>query len=180
MNNNPYWNYTLPFNFVKIRVPWTNWFVENNISIIERNYSKFPNKNKWNCNCHVIHDYDEDVELVDYNFLRTNYHNFIFTFLKRLKIYNNFFLSDIWYNYYKEDQYQEPHTHESTLTVVHYLILDETHPRTTFTDYNIQSNSIEVKQGDLIIFPGWYEHEVLANKTEIPRLTTAFGVTLIS
>ena len=34
----------------------------NNIDIIERNYSLFPTRNQWNCNCHVVHDNDLDAE----------------------------------------------------------------------------------------------------------------------
>ena len=28
---------------------WTDEFVKNNIGIIEENYSKFPDRNRWNC-----------------------------------------------------------------------------------------------------------------------------------
>lgn len=174
------WQFEVPFSFIKTQVKWTDKFVNDNILIIESNYQKFPNRNRWSCNCHVIHDNDFDVDQIDFLFLRNEYKQIIKNLFDKTGITNDFYMSDIWYNYYKLGQYQEPHTHDSTFTVVHYLILSETDSKTSFTNKNIQEKSLSVEQGDLIMFPGWYEHEVLPSKFNTNRLTIAFGVTLIS
>jgi hypothetical protein len=164
------------FNFYKRKINWTKKFVRDNIDIIETNYSKFPNRNKWNCNCHVIHDYEYDVQQIDYSFLRKEYQKVVEDFC-RIKNYKLSHLSDIWYNYYKKNQYQEPHDHCPAgmrgYTAVHYMIFDRSkHSETKFTNPKIISPKIN--QSDILFFPCDYEHYVLGNKTDSPRLTTSF------
>ena len=164
--------------FYKTNLNWTKKFVESNIDNIEKNYILYPNKNKWNCNCHVIHDYDKDVNFINYSFLRKKYEKLIKTVSKKYKI-KKYCLSDIWYNYYKKEQYQEPHTHDGNggLTAVHYLIFNpKKHSKTFFK--NIESPNII--EGDILFFPDNLEHFVLQNKTNFPRLTVAFTITKIN
>jgi hypothetical protein len=164
-------------DFFAKNLEWTNDFVEKNISIIEKNYNLYPHRNRWNCDCHVIHDNDYDVEHIDFLFLREKYNQIVRDFCdyKKIKLKH---LSDIWYNYYKESQYQEPHIHEGNgYTAVHYLIYDKNyHSKTEFTDKNIICP--EVSKGDIIIFPSEYEHYVLPNTSNMPRLTVAFTIVL--
>ena len=89
-------------------------------------------------------------------------------------------LSDIWYNYYKQGQYQEPHIHEGNggLTAVHYLIFDPRYHIPTVFD-NPKINSPSVKSGDIIFFPDSFYHHVPKNETNNPRLTIAFTVTCL-
>ena len=162
----------LESKFYKRNLEWTNNFVQRNIGAIERNYKKFPSKNKWNCNCHVIHDNDLDAEPIDYDFLRSEYEQQarIFCESRGLKFKG---LGPIWYNYYKSGQYQEPHDHDGGYTFVHYMIFDKNiHSSTKFTDVNIESP--EIDQGDILIFDGTIQHYVPANNSTSPRLTTAF------
>lgn len=162
-------------NFYKDKLPWTRKFVRNNIKIIESNYSRFPTRNRWNCNCHVIHNDDHDALMIDYSFLREEY-----TKVCKKFCYENDYefidLSDIWYNYYKTGQYQEPHAHESgdkSFTAVHYLIFDKKkHSQTQFCDPTIVAP--KVNQGDIIFFPASWEHYVPGNTSTSPRLTVAF------
>jgi len=164
-------------DFYKINVPWTNEFVFKNIDLIENNYTLYPNRNRWNCNCHVIHDNDFDVPQIDFAFLRTEYERIVHEFcsIRNIKLKH---ISDIWYNYYKVGQYQEPHIHEGGgYTVVHYMIFDEkNHSPTKFTDPKIVSPKVE--SGDIIIFPSSYEHYVPSNISGQPRLTIAFTIVL--
>ena len=86
-------------------------------------------------------------------------------------------LSDLWYNYYKRGQYQEPHTHDGpvgkSFTAVHYMIFDRKHhSETKFVDSDIVSP--KVKQGHILFFPSNWTHYVPYNQTTIPRLTVAF------
>tara|TARA_S200002703_G_scaffold92254_1_gene79745 strand:+ start:1558 stop:2061 length:504 start_codon:yes stop_codon:yes gene_type:complete len=161
--------------FYKIKCNWSKDFVEKNISKIEKNYLLYPNRNKWNCDCHSIHDYEKDVEKINYDFLRDEYTKIANQICKDQKYH----LSDIWYNYYKKQQFQEPHTHEGGFgfTAVHYLIYDpKVHSKTEFTNKEITPPDVE--EGDLLIFPCWWEHFVKENNSEKPRLTVAFTITI--
>ena len=67
----------------------------------------------------------------------------------------SFRLGDIWYNYYKKGQYQEPHVHDGGpgLTAVHYLIFDPRyHSYTNFSDTNVTLNK-GMKIAQLVLYP---------------------------
>ena len=172
-----------PKNFYRQKLEWTTDFVEKNICNIEKNYSLYPYRNKWNCNVHSIHDYENDVFSIDYKFLRKEYEKIVVKVTQKFGI-KKYQLSDIWYNYYKKGQYQEPHNHlgkynEITtkgFTAVHYLIFDpKYHSPTKFTDRKLKSLDVEV--GDIIFFSNDVGHYVPKNTSNKPRLTTAFTVT---
>jgi len=172
-----FYQYGINDIFYKKNLKWTNKFVKENISNIEKNYNNFPSRNKWNCDCHVVHEDDTDVYPVNYLFLKKEYEKLSKTVCKKFKI-KDYHLSDIWYNYYKQNQYQEPHTHagQGGLTAVHYLIFNPNyHSVTHFT--NEQIKSPKIKQGDILFFPANIEHFVPKNKTDEPRLTVAFTIT---
>jgi len=161
--------------FYKTNLSWTNKFVKDNIRNIEKNYSLYPNKNRWECNCHTIHDDDGNVYPINYSFLRKEYEKIAIEVCKNYNI-NEYYLSDIWYNYYKKEQYQEPHIHDGNggVTAVHYLIFDaKKHSKTCFN--NIETPNIN--EGDILFFPDNLEHFVPENKTDSPRLTVAFTIT---
>ena len=164
-------------NFYKIHLNWTKQFVRDNIDLIEKNYSLYPYRNKWDCNVHSIHDYEcDDVYRIDYNFLRKRYEKVVKEVCKTYDI-NDYHLSDIWYNYYKKGQYQEPHIHEGNggLAAVHYLIFD---PLYHFpTQFPLHPNSPQIECGDILFFPASWSHYVPVNKIESPRLTVAFTIT---
>ena len=52
---------------------------------IKKNYSMYPNRNKWKCDCHVIHDYDQNVYPIDYLFLRKEYEKLAKKVCKKFK-----------------------------------------------------------------------------------------------
>lgn len=161
--------------FYKTNLRWTKKFVENNLFNIEENYKLYPHKNRWNCDCHVVHDDDKNVYRIDYDFLRNKYEKLVAKVAKKYNL-KKYHLSDIWYNYYKKQQYQEPHIHEGNggLTAVHYLIYNpKKHSKTCFRDLE----SPDVKEGDILFFPDNVVHYVKKNKSNEPRLTVAFTVT---
>ena len=161
-------------SFTIYNFSWTKNFVEKNISIIEDNYKKYPNKNKWSCNCHVVHDNDKEIEHIDFNFLRKQYEVCV---KEVVKLYNikKYHIGDIWYNYFKKSQFQELHRHKGNgLTAVHYLIYDpKYHSKTEFTN-NIKSP--EIKEGNILFFPSNLQHYVPKNNSNKPRLTVAFSI----
>ena len=128
----------------------------------------------------TVHDYEEhSVYKIDYTFLRKQYENIAKDVIRKYDI-NDYYLSDIWYNYYKEGQFQEPHVHDGNggLTAVHYLIFDHKyHSPTLFTDSTIRP--LRVRCGDIVFFPNDVEHYVPENQTDKPRLTIAFTVTKV-
>jgi hypothetical protein len=110
-------------------------------------------------------------------------------------------IKDIWYNYYIDQEYQESHTHfgdyndPNHYACVHFLSFNpEIHSPLTFEDplKLVRSTSHEMtgfsgysdkfrvnaKQGDLVMFPAYLEHEVKAGPPtpEYPRITISFNV----
>jgi len=168
-------------------VSWTQSFVENNITKIESNWSFFPKRTIWNCNCHVVFDSDNDplIKKIDFNFLRSEYIKLISNYCKNFNE-NLDKIGNIWYNYYKFDQYQEPHNHISPEHIgptnkefvgVHYLIFNpKIHSNLMFVDESLEVP--EIKAGDILIFSGEEYHYVKESKTNSPRLTISFGFNL--
>jgi len=162
--------------FYKTHLNWTNEFVENNIQVIEDNYSMWPTRNRWNCNVHAVHDNDEDVPGIDFTYLRNKYEDLAVEVAKHYNM-KEYHLSDLWYNYYKEGQYQEPHMHDGHggVTAVHYMLFDpKEHNLTEFTDGD---KSPDIQQGDILFFDCHKEHYVPQSNSTKPRLTVAFTIT---
>jgi hypothetical protein len=163
--------------YYKTNLDWSQKFVDNNIDIIEENYKRFPTRNRWNCNVHAIHDNDEDMLTnIDFMYLRREYEKLAPEVARFFDI-KEYHLSDLWYNYYKEGQDQEPHMHdgEGGVTAVHYLLFDpKEHSKTEFTDGD---KAPEIQQGDILFFDCFKEHYVPQNNSTKPRLTVAFTMT---
>ena len=183
----------------KRHLKWTNEFVKNNISIIEKNYSLYPSRTQWNNmtvydkeshkfvdiweDVHSVHDYEmKDIYRIDYKFLRQQYTKVTADVTREYGL-ERYGISDIWYNYYKKGQYQIPHKHlgpyndqpPGGLTAIHYMIFDpKVHSTTHFTDPNIKP--LKVRAGDIVFFPDDLEHYVPKSETDKPRLTVAFTV----
>ena len=160
--------------FWKMNLSWTKKFLQDNIDTVENSYRLFPSRNRWDCNVHTVYEEDTDDPKINYQFLRNKYMEASAEFA-RIQGISHIFIGDVWYNYYKKSQYQEAHTHHSKWTAVHYVKFNRfKHPPTKFTDHNIKPP--RVKQGDLLIFPGHYEHYVEECQWNEPRLTIAFGI----
>jgi hypothetical protein len=177
-------NYNYYNDFYKTKVNWTNQFVNDNISSIVKNYEKFPNRNRWNCNVHTTHMGDDDVYPVDFQFLRNEYTKVAKKFCKsKGRLPDRVYLPDVWYNYYEEGQFQEPHNHEehpretNIYVLVHYMIFDKScHEPTKFCDIKLKPPEVEC--GDILIFPSRYWHFVPPNITKSPRLTFSCNIVL--
>ena len=110
-------------------------------------------------------------------------------------------IKDIWYNCYKNQEYQESHTHfgdydnPSHYACVHFLsynpkihsslsfldplrlIRGGSHEMTGFSGYN-EKYCVNAKEGDLVMFPVYLEHEVKPGPPtpEYPRITISFNI----
>ncbi len=160
-------------DFYKRNLSWTGRFVDRNLPIIQENYKKFPNRNKWKCDCHVSHEDQFDVDRIDYEFLRKEYVKISKKFCKERKLKFRH-VSDVWYNYYETGQYQEPHDHGQVgYTAVHYLIFDpHYHEQTKFYDPGFVTP--KVVEGDILFFAANKIHYVPPNNSTKPTLTIAF------
>jgi predicted 2-oxoglutarate/Fe(II)-dependent dioxygenase YbiX len=127
-----------------------------------------------------------------------------------LKVLSSFFddyweisITNLWYNYYENGEYQEDHTHVSVLndihfSCVHFLSYDSNiHAPLTFNDplrltrnfsMEMKSNryseryNIFPKEGDFVMFPSYLSHEVKPGKPtpQYPRITISFNINVNS
>tara|TARA_B100001250_G_scaffold20447_1_gene17360 strand:- start:306 stop:812 length:507 start_codon:yes stop_codon:yes gene_type:complete len=162
----------------KTHISWTKDFVRDNISIIEKNYKKFPFKNRWSAdgtNVHTVHSDDRDgSECINFSFLGKEYEKVVKKFSKDNNLNGEYKIGDIWYNYYKNGQYQTPHKHQGEFAAIHYLKFNRyNHSVTKFMDSELKMPF--VREGTLVIFPAHYMHYVEPQTSNIPRLTVSFG-----
>ena len=128
--------------------------------------------------------------------LKDSYSSLIYSFLKENGLDIHYFTP--WFNYYSDGEYQESHTHVSDtidFACIHYLQFDpERHSSLTLLDplrslklythipqsYDFKNN-LDINEGDLIMIPGYLEHEVVAGKStpDYPRVTISFNIKLI-
>ena len=112
-------------------------------------------------------------------------------------------VSDLWYNYFHNEEYHELHDHVSDsidkqcqFACVHYLCYDkEVHKPVYFLDpiHLLRKHSVEfdshdyteefwpdINEGDLIMFPSYLLHRVEASKPtpNNPRITISFNIEL--
>lgn len=114
-------------------------------------------------------------------------------------------INDIWYNLYENGEYQESHTHFGTYNnpnhyaCVHFLNYDPSvhsplcvldplrHIRISSfeyfneSDYKDDHQFLDVKQGDVVMFPAYLEHEVRPGPPTPgnPRITISFNIKVL-
>tara|TARA_R100001129_G_scaffold98845_3_gene67258 strand:+ start:1708 stop:2316 length:609 start_codon:yes stop_codon:yes gene_type:complete len=105
----------------------------------------------------------------------------------------NFFITQSWFNYTKENQAHHEHEHpNSYLSGVYYIDADKkldsimfinkrytgqiSLPATEYNDYNSKSYKLPVSTGDIILFPSSTTHKVNTKKGKNERLSLAFNV----
>jgi uncharacterized protein (TIGR02466 family) len=110
-----------------------------------------------------------------------------------LKIRGTYILSEIWYNIYGKNNFQEPHTHGNSLfSGCYYLKLNkDVHHQTTFynPNFNLDYSKLEenpyfcftpdCEEDDLIIFPSFLKHGtkgVKKNCSNDLRITISFNI----
>ena len=81
--------------------------------------------------------------------------------------YREVVLKDIWYQQYKEGDTHGWHIHGHHFTGVYYLEHPKGSSRTEIcSPLNLKSQSIDTKEGDLVIFPSHWIHRGPPNRTE--------------
>ncbi len=97
-----------------------------------------------------------------------------------------FMLSEIWYNAYEKDYFQEYHKHgRSNFSGIYLIDLHETNktvfmqnnPPSIITDKYFLYNTKHIKEGNVIIFPSDLSHCV--NSCENNRVTVSFNIKIV-
>jgi uncharacterized protein (TIGR02466 family) len=100
-------------------------------------------------------------------------------------------IGQMWFQHYERFSFHNTHNHwPSLFSVVYYLQFDpEQHQATTFVHPGALENKIysahninwpsefkpEVKEGDIIFFPGYLEHYVPMSRSDKPRTIISFN-----
>lgn len=172
---------------------------EKLIKNIEEIYNKNPNKTPegWDCKIHSsFKNKKQNLEIIPKNLIKLieeKSNEFLDTHLKLMKLKGKYYMSNIWYNAYKNDQYQEIHHHgDSLFSGCYYLKFDkEIHHSTTFYNPNYDLNYLllednsyfsftpDCEEDDLIFFPSFLKHGTKAFKqkcTDKIRITISFNI----
>jgi hypothetical protein len=133
------------------------------------------------------------LDLVDYLNEKINFLNFD----ENLHNLGKFHVSEIWYNAYKENQYQHPHRHHNfedgnkvMFSAIWYLKFNPLeHTATRFYNPNFDFEKMKnfstfsyippVEENDLIIFPSIIKHDVPKQTSNNLRITIAFNIDCI-
>lgn len=82
--------------------------------------------------------------------------------------FDGFKINEIWFQQYFQNSEHGWHTHSSNFTNVYYLELPKNSPKTILLDPFDRKTKIEVdvKEGDLLMFPSYVLHKAPQNKGE--------------
>jgi|TARA_X000001388_G_scaffold23776_1_gene16253 uncharacterized protein (TIGR02466 family) len=124
--------------------------------------------------------------------------NFV-KYINSIPLYNKFFISSMWGNINGYKDYNLPHAHgNSVISGVYYLKIPSESGRVCFynpahegidylweyclkefTPQNSSSWKIDVKDGDLLLFPSWLKHAVEPNLNKKEhRMSLAFNISI--
>jgi uncharacterized protein (TIGR02466 family) len=116
--------------------------------------------------------------------------------MENLNEIGQFYISEMWYNAYKNGQYQHKHKHSNEnnnfFSGVYYIQFDEKeHSATRFYNpyFEIDFDKVEnheffcftpkIKQNDLLIFPSDVGHDVVQQYSSKLRITISFNVSCV-
>jgi hypothetical protein len=92
--------------------------------------------------------------------------------------YDNFVLTEIWFQQYLKESEHGWHIHGGNFTNVYYLELPEGTPKTQLVNPYNQKDIIEVdvKEGDLLVFPSYVLHKAPKNMSSNRKTIVSFNV----
>ena len=167
------------------------------IDIITKDF--YENKNSltsgWDCLVYSSFDEQENKNIPDefMNIIENNFLKFLKNCPKDLRIKGQYSISNVWYNVYEKNYFQEPHDHgESLFSGCYYLKFNkDIHHQTTFynPNYNLDykkikdnshfCNQINCEEDDIIIFPSNLKHGtsgMIEKKSDELRITISFNI----
>ena len=86
----------------------------------------------------------------------------------------------MWFQVYKKDNYHSYHTHDSNFTNVMYLNLPNNNLKTKIKGPKERSVEFDVKEGQIISFPGYLWHSSPVNKSDLEKIIISFNTNLIT
>ena len=139
---------------------------------IEKSTSLKLNKDE-----HCISDfYKKENNIITFNNFQTDtrdYANYITPFLRIclenvFKQYNinQIEIKELWFQQYYKMNYHNWHDHILYHWVaIYYVELDDSSPKTMFKNFLGETFQPDIKEGDIVIFPGFLKHKSPTNKT---------------
>lgn len=86
-------------------------------------------------------------------------------------------VSQGWFHQYKKMNYYFYHWHPGVRWgLVYYLELPKNGPKTEFENFFGQPITVDVNEGDLLLFPGWLKHRSPPNLSEERKTIIAFNL----
>jgi len=179
---------------------WKSKINYDNKDDLIKNLTKDYNENKnklapnWNCLVYSSFKNKEQDKIPEdlLDIIEQKIKEFLEECPNGLKIKGTYILSEIWYNVYDKNHFQEPHTHGNSLfSGCYYLNFNKnTHYQTTFynpnfkLDYSkLEDNSYfcfapDCEENDLIIFPSNLKHGTkgVKNCSDKLRMTISFNI----
>jgi uncharacterized protein (TIGR02466 family) len=189
-------NYNI-FNSViwksKINYERKNELIKNLIETYNENPNSFTSN--WKCLVHSSFNHQDNGKIPEdlLDIIEEKIIEFLEDCPDELKIKGTYIISEIWYNIYGKNHFQEPHKHGSVLfSGCYYLKLNTNiHHQTTFynPNFNLDYSKLEensyfcftpdCEEDDIIIFPSFLKHGtkgIKKNCSDEFRITISFNV----
>lgn len=88
-------------------------------------------------------------------------------------------IQTVWFQQYKTGCFHGPHTHGGcNFSNVYYVDLPPGTPKTTFS-FMGKKYDVDIKEGDIITFPGYLLHESPVNESEYTKTVIAFNTNMV-
>lgn len=177
----------------KINYKGKNELIKNLINDFNKNKNKFTPG--WKCFVYGSFKNQENNKIPEnlLDIIEEKIKDYLKDCPEELQIKGTYILSDIWYNIYEKNYFQEPHNHGNALfSGCYYLKFNkEKHHQTTFynPNYNLDYSKIEensyfcfesdCEEDDIIIFPSNLKHGTKGIKekdSEEIRITISFNI----
>lgn len=169
-----------------------NTFLINELINIKNNTSK--GGDGWRTDVYNTMDTFDLTKNNKFNNLSKNIISHTQNFAKELGSNSEYIIKESWFNFYNEGDYQEYHTHASSIFSAVYFFSNPTNsgklifksPATpdmfplknlTNNTYNFQTCDYNPKPRTLVIFRSYVQHMVEKCKNSTPRITAAFNLT---
>ena len=89
-------------------------------------------------------------------------------------------VTNLWFQIYKKGDYHDFHTHPNTnLTNVFYINLPNTEIKTELCLPKDEKFSIDVNEGDILTFPGYYAHRSPVNIFKEDKIIISFNMNTV-
>lgn len=86
-------------------------------------------------------------------------------------------LINYWFQQYKKDDFHTWHIHGGcNFSCVYYVNLNDDNAKTTFRLLNGSEFTVDVKEGNILIFPSYLPHTSKSNNSDVVKTVIAFNI----